>query len=184
MFEAVRLGLSYCRERCSQILYVGGCPVLFCRNGGAIMEEFGGWRPSYQSRGGHRSNPAAGCGIDPFVPGKRRTAGRSGEAHAEVEYIEGWKILGAFHPAGEKNQDQRLEAQYRANIQRHRVKVQLVNTKPYFGPGMVTLLRQIQVSAPVREASEKQRFHTAKHGRYDGGGGNRSETRVRGASRR
>ena len=35
------------------------------------------------------------------------------------------------------------------------VKVRLTNRKPFFGPGMVTLLREIESLGSVREASEK-----------------------------
>ena len=36
-----------------------------------------------------------------------------------------------------------------------RVKVQLVRSEPFFGPGMATLLKQIQALGSVREACEK-----------------------------
>lgn len=36
-----------------------------------------------------------------------------------------------------------------------RIKVQLVRNEPFFGPGMVTLLKQIQALGSVREACEK-----------------------------
>ena len=36
-----------------------------------------------------------------------------------------------------------------------RVKVQLVRNEPFFGPGIVTLLKQIQALGSVREACEK-----------------------------
>ena len=55
MFEAVRLGLSYCRERCSQIFV---CPVDVPFFSAGTVERL--WKssaevaiPSYQNRGGH-----------------------------------------------------------------------------------------------------------------------------------
>ena len=157
MFEAVRLGLSYCRERCSQIFV---CPVDVPFFSAGTVERL--WKssaevaiPSYQNRGGHPVKIRRQA-VESILSyrGNDGLRGAIREAHAEVEYIE-VEDVGSVSPAGERKSDQRLEAQYRSELSRARVKVQLVNTKPYFGPGMVTLLKQIRSLGSVREASEK-----------------------------
>ena len=53
-----------------------------------------------------------------------------------------------------KNSDE-IVRQYGESRMRATVKVRLTNRKPFFGPGMVTLLREIESLGSVREASEK-----------------------------
>lgn len=157
MFEAVKLGLRYCQERCSQIFV---CPVDVPFFSSKTVERL--WKspaevaiPSYKKRGGHpvklRKQAVESILLYQGSDGLR---GAIREAHAKIEYIE-VEDEGSVSPAGERTADHRLEAQYRSELSRARVKVQLVNTKPYFGPGMVTLLKQIQSLGSVREASEK-----------------------------
>ena len=152
-----RLGLSYCRERCSQIFV---CPVDVPFFSAGTVERL--WKssaevaiPSYQNRGGHPVKIRRQA-VESILSyrGNDGLRGAIREAHAEVEYIE-VEDVGSVSPAGERKSDHRLEAQYRSELSRARVKVQLVNTKPYFGPGMVTLLKQIRSLGSVREASEK-----------------------------
>ncbi len=157
MFEAVKLGLRYCKSRCDAIFV---CPVDVPFFSSETVVRL--WEssadvaiPSYKKRGGHPVKIRRQAVDSIFsYDGDEGLRGAIRSVHGKTEYIE-VKDEGSVSSAGVPEKDRRLDEEYRNDLQRVRTKVQLVNTKPYFGPGMVTLLKQIQSLGSVREASEK-----------------------------
>lgn len=157
MFEAVRLGLNYCKEWCDSMFV---CPVdvpfFSAETVERLLESNAEVAiPSYKNRGGHpvRIQKQVVEMILAYT-GKDGLRGAIRHADTRIEYI-AVKDEGSVSPAGATNKDRQLEMQNRQELTGVRTKVQLVNKKPYFGPGTVTLLKQIHSLGSVREASEK-----------------------------
>lgn len=157
MFDSVKTGLSYLKSRCEKVFI---CPVdvpFFSSDTLKILLETDGEVviPSYDYRGGHPvlldqsvfSNILSYEGTDGL-----RGAIRSLESKPVYVTIED---LGTVEPVKHDGVDPELVEEHHRNLNRAQVKVRLVHTKPYFGPGTVTLLRQIHRLGAVREASEK-----------------------------
>lgn len=157
MIDSVKIGLRYLMTRCEKILV---CPVdvpffsaetverLLAVDASVVI-------PSYNRRGGH-----------PVVLGKEvfsdilkysGTGGLRGAIKSmphKPKYITLNDEGIASSVKGDRFRKEVAEA-HQQNLTRAQVKVRLVHAKPYFGPGMVTLLRQVHSLGAVREASEK-----------------------------
>lgn len=157
MLDSVRLGLNYLQDRCDRVLI---CPVdvpffsadtverLLKINASVVI-------PSYDYRGGHPVVLAKKVFSD--IMNYNGTEGLRGAIKGlsqKPEYVE-LKDEGIASPIQNGTIKQAVAEVHHKNLDRAQVKVRLVHTKPYFGPGMVTLLRQIHRLGAVREASEK-----------------------------
>lgn len=157
MFDAVKLGLSYLQSRCEKVFV---CPVdvpFFSADTVKTLLETKGdvVIPSYNHHGGHPVllDETVFAEIMDFEgAGGLRGAIRSLNRKPSYVSIED---VGTVKPVKEERLDPELVEAHHRNLNRAQVKLRLVHTKPYFGPGTVTLLRQIQRLGAVREASEK-----------------------------
>lgn len=157
MLDSVKLGLDYLKERCRKVLI---CPVdvpffsmetveqLLKADAAVVI-------PSYQYRGGHPVMLDQRIFSDILdYRGGDGLRGAIKALHGKPEYIE-IEDQGAVEPVRDGNLKKQAAEAYHQKLKRAQVKVRLVYTKPYFGPGTVTLLRQIHSLGVVREASEK-----------------------------
>lgn len=157
MIDSVKLGLEYLEERCSKVFV---CPVdvpffstktvekLLAASGAVVI-------PSYNYRGGHPVVLTNGIFSD--IINYQGTEGLRGAIRAlpeKPEYVE-LEDEGIASPIENGNVKEDVAKAHHKNLNRAQVKVRLTHTKPYFGPGTVTLLRQIHSLGAVREASEK-----------------------------
>lgn len=158
MLDSVKTGLSYLKERCSRVFI---CPVdvpffLLETLEQLLSEEKPVVIPSYNHRGGHPV--LLGEKIFSDVIKYEGTGGLRGALRSlgqKPVYVE-MRDPGTVEPVLEDSGIQETVAEaYQRNLKRAHVKVQLIHTKPYFGPGTVTLLRQIHRLGSVREASER-----------------------------
>lgn len=157
MLDAIRVGLNYLKGRCDSVFI---CPVevsFFTEDTVRKLLESSAdiTIPSYHRRAGH-----------PVRISSRRI-------EDIINYKEGGGLRGAYRAAGitpeyvtvedkgilaRANQPEEVKALPKQNIQtsvRVQVKVRLVKETPFFGPGTVTLLKQIAALNSVREASAK-----------------------------
>lgn len=157
MLDSVKLGLGYLKERCSRVFI---CPVdvpffsmetvekLLKVEGTVVI-------PSYDYRGGHPVLLDQEIFSDILCyRGKDGLRGAIKFLSQKPEYVE-IKDPGTVEPVLDGSIRQTLIETHHRSLNRAQVKVRLVHTKPYFGPGTVTLLRQIHRLESVREASEK-----------------------------
>ena len=157
MIDSVRLGLEYLSERCSKVFI---CPVdvpffsmrtvekLLASDGAVVI-------PSYDNRGGHPVVLTDEIFSD--IINYQGTEGLRGAIRALAEkpkYV-GLEDEGVASPIKNGTVKADVAKTHHKNLNRAQVKVRLTHTKPYFGPGTVTLLRQIHSLGAVREASEK-----------------------------
>lgn len=157
MLDAIQIGLEYLKERCDSVLV---CPVevsFFTEQTVRMLLDSSAdiTIPSYHRRAGHpvRINSRRISDIMNYkdadgLRGAFRTAGIT----PEYVNVEDEGIL------ARANQPEEMKALPKQNTQtavRVQVKVRLVKETPFFGPGIVTLLKQIAVLNSVREASAK-----------------------------
>lgn len=157
MIDSVKLGLNYLEERCKKVFI---CPVdvpffsvktvekLLAADAAVVI-------PSYNYRGGHPVVLRNEIFSD--IINYQGTEGLRGAIRAlpeKPEYVE-LEDEGIASPVGNGNVKEDVAETHHRNLNRAQVKVRLTHTKPYFGPGTVTLLRQIHSLGAVREASEK-----------------------------
>lgn len=157
MIDSVKLGLEYLKERCRKVFV---CPVdvpffsiktveKLLAAGGAVVI------PSYNYRGGHPVMLTDR--IFSEIINYQGTDGLRGAIRAlpgKPEYVE-LEDEGVASPIENGNVKEDVAKTHHEDLNRAQAKVRLIHTKPYFGPGMVTLLRQIHRLGAVREASEK-----------------------------
>lgn len=157
MFASVKQGISYLESRCERVFV---CPVgvamfsnetvdRLLKNPAPVVI------PSFHYRAGHPI--LINASLIPLIlqyqgNGGLRGAIRSLEIDPSYEAVEDKGILIGTDNAEPDNE---LVQQYKESRMRATVKVRLANRKPFFGPGMVTLLREIDSLGSVREASEK-----------------------------
>lgn len=157
MMDSVRLGLNYLKDRCDKVFI---CPVdvpffssetverLLEVNAPVVI-------PSYGYRGGHPVVLAKEIFSDIIeYKGTEGLRGAIKGLDRKPEYVE-LKDEGITSPIENGTMKEEVAEAHHKNLHRAQVKVRLTNTKPYFGPGTVTLLRQIHRLGVVREASEK-----------------------------
>lgn len=155
--DAVRTGLDYLKGRCERVFI---CPVevtffseqtlfsLLERKGDIVI-------PSCRRRAGHPVLVSGKC--IPAILDYRGADGLRGafrQADAEPEYVN-VEDKGILAHADEPQEVEALPKENTQNSVRVQVKVRLVRETPFFGPGTVTLLKQIAALHSVREASEK-----------------------------
>lgn len=157
MLDSVKLGLDYLKERCEKVFV---CPVdvpffsmetverLLKVDAAVVI-------PSYQYRGGHPVMLDQKIFSDILnYKGEDGLRGAIKSLHQKPIYIE-IEDRGTVEPVQEGKVKEPVAEEHHRKLDRAQVKVRLAHTKPYFGPGTVTLLRQIQSLGAVREASEK-----------------------------
>lgn len=157
MMDSVKLGLKYLEERCDKVFV---CPVdvpffrketilkLLEANSSVTI-------PSYQGKGGHSvllAHKVFKALYD--YQGKLGLKGFIQAMEQPPQYVETDDPGISAHVYPDTVQEELAEACHQ-RLHRVQVKVRLVHTKPYFGPGVVTLLREIHSLGAVREASEK-----------------------------
>lgn len=157
MLDSAKIGLAYLKNRCERIMITPVDVPLFSMQ---TVEELMTCTekialPSYQMRSGHPIMVHR-----ELVPAILAYEGEDGlrgclrSLNQKIHYVnvedEGIRIDSADEENllqhAEKNQDEMMHVN---------VKVQLINRKAFFGPGLVTLLKQIQSLNSVKEASEK-----------------------------
>ena len=157
MFTGVKQGISYLESRCKRIFV---CPVEVAMFAKETVEQLLKNPaqiviPSVDYHAGHPI--LLDTSLVPKIlkyqgEGGLRGAIRSLQISPSYEVVEDKGIL-----TWEDSSDARKDViyQYKQSRMRATVKVRLANRKPFFGPGMVTLLREIDSLNSVREASEK-----------------------------
>lgn len=157
MLDAVKMGLAYLQGRCERILV---CPVdVPFFSAGTVQEllevDAPVVIPSCQYRGGH---PVL-LGRNVFAQILNYTGGDG--LRGAIKSLP-WKPVyleledeGITSPLENGKVQAAVVKSHQKELHRAQVKVRLVHTKPYFGPGTVTLLRQIHSLGAVREACEK-----------------------------
>ena len=157
MFSGVKKGLSYLEARCERIFV---CPVeiaLFTKDTVEQLMKNPAKLviPSVNYHAGHPILISASLVTSILgYQGEKglRGAIQSLSVEPVYEVVEDEGIL--VRADSVKNSDE-IVRQYGETRMRATVKVRLTNRKPFFGPGMVTLLREIESLGSVREASEK-----------------------------
>lgn len=157
MMDSVKLGLKYLEERCDKVFV---CPVdvpffqketilkLLEKNSPVTI-------PSYQGRGGHPVLLTHRIFRDFYAyQGEMGLKGFIQSMEQPPEYVETDDPGISAHVYPDSIQEELAEACHQ-RLHRVQVKVRLVHTRPYFGPGTVTLLREIHSLGSVRDASEK-----------------------------
>ena len=157
MFSGVKKGLSYLEARCERIFV---CPVeiaLFTKDTVEQLMKNPAKLviPSVNYHAGHPILISAS--LVTSILGYQGENGLRGAIQSlsiepVYEVVEDEGIL--VRADSVKNSDE-IVRQYGETRMRATVKVRLTNRKPFFGPGMVTLLREIESLGSVREASEK-----------------------------
>lgn len=164
MLDSVKIGLLYLKERCSRAFI---CPVdvpffkketverLLEKQALAVI-------PSYDRKGGHPI--LVDQALFPRILTYEGKDGLRGVLHSLPQkpvYVD-ISDQGTIAPVYNGEIQKEAAEAYHQNLDRVQVKVRLAHTKPYFGPGMVTLLRQIDALGAVREASEKSGISYSK----------------------
>lgn len=157
MLDFVKAGLDYLRKSCGRIFFCPADVPLFTEETLRKMEEQKSpvVIPLYEGRKGHPIlfDTALADQIA-FYTGERGLKGaidRSGAETALVQVEDGGVLIRArredrFEEISQRDQASRIHP---------RVKLQLTGTEPFFGPGIMVLLRQIDILGSVREACEK-----------------------------
>lgn len=157
MIDSVKIGLKYLKERCDKVFV---CPVDVPFFSAETVERLAAVNapiviPSYNYKGGHPVVLAKEVFSDIIeYSGNDGLRGAIRSQQRKPEYVE-LNDEGIASPVTDGTYKEAVAEVHHQNLNRAQVKVRLVHTKPYFGPGMVTLLRQIHSLGAVREASEK-----------------------------
>lgn len=164
MLDSAKIGFRYLQECCDRILF---CPadipfftfetveMLLKRKGKLVL-------PSCRNKAGHPALIHAS--LIPFIlnyTGERGLKGALDAAGAEAEYVE-VEDEGTTLKSNSEELLKRLERRHNTTLMRPHVKVTLMNQRPCFGPGTVTLLKQIDCLGSVREACEKSGISYSK----------------------
>lgn len=157
MLTCVKKGISYLQSRCKRIFV---CPVevaLFTKNTvKQLLENQASLViPSIDYHAGHPI--LFDASLVPSILKYNGEGGLRGALHklGINPVFEVVNDKGILVRADSVDTDDQFVQQYGESRMRATVKVRLTNRKPFFGPGMVTLLREIDSLGSVREASEK-----------------------------
>ncbi len=164
MFDSVKIGLDYLKDRCDRVLF---CPVdvpfFSDETVDRLLEQEGQWvYPFCNGRIGHPIR------IDTeLIPKILSYAGEGGLKGALDSLGIKPVILevndeGAITDADTEEDYRHLVEIHNARLMRPQVKVSLVKKKPFFGPGTVTILKQIDNLGSVREACQKSGISYSK----------------------
>ena len=154
MFSSVKKGLSYLETRCERIFV---CPVLFTKDTVEQLMKNPAKLviPSVNYHAGHPILISASLVASILgYQGEKGLRGAIQSLSVKPAY-EVVKDEGILVRADSVKDSDEIVRQYGETRMRATVKVRLTNRKPFFGPGMVTLLREIESLGSVREASEK-----------------------------
>lgn len=158
LLEDVREGLCYLRERCAGVFF---CPltVPFFKTETLerMMEGKGSLiLPSFRGRTGHPILFSSEAMKEIFSyhggGGLRDACGALPDSLIERIAVEDEGILVHVSHGGDFEE---LERKSEARLIRPELRLRISREKPIFGPGMVTLLRQIEALGSVREACER-----------------------------
>ncbi|MCI9440114.1 MAG: NTP transferase domain-containing protein [Ruminococcus sp.] len=154
MLDSAKLGLRYLRERCGKVLF---CPVdvpFFMEDTAEQLLETSGEfiLPVCQEQPGY---PV--CIDSPLIPAILEYQGNQGFQGAltavDVEPVcLPVQDEGILTGAESQSVYQELAKVHDEKLMRPQVKVRLINKKPFFGPGTMTLLKQIDSLGSVKEA--------------------------------
>lgn len=157
MIDSAKIGMAYLQGRCDRVLF---CPVdvsfFKTETVKKVLEQEGPFVvPVYQGKSGH---PV--CIDDTLIPMILNYQGKRGIKGAlyscdirpvKVDVDDEGALSAIDTPEGY----QHLVELHNSSLIHPRIKTQLAGTKPFFGPGAVTLLKQIDRLGSVREACEK-----------------------------
>lgn len=157
MFDSAKIGLSYLKDRCDRILFCPADIPFFSEETVKMMLACDGKLvlPVCKGRQGH---PV--LIHQSLIPDILKYQGERGLKGA----LDGLDIRPVWIPVQDEGsvikpdteeECRRLTEFHNSRLMRPLVKVRLANQKPFFGPGTVTLLRQIERLGSVREACEK-----------------------------
>lgn len=157
MIDSAKIGMAYLQKRCDRILF---CPVdvsfFTAETVGKVLEQEGPLVvPIYQGKSGH---PV--CVDDVLIPAILAYQGERGIKGALYSLgVEPVKVdvddEGVLSRTDTPEDYRHLVELHNSGLIHPRIKTQLVKQKPFFGPGAVTLLKQIERLGSVREACEK-----------------------------
>lgn len=164
LFDFARIGLKYLENRCDQVFFCpAGIPFFTEKTLKSLLEQPGEIViPRYNGRRGHPVRFGAR-----FIPSILKYQGERGLKGAldslgvtaqEVPVDDEGVVVDADVPGNY----QRILEIHDAKLMRPQVKVRLANHRPFFGPGAVTLLRQIDRLESVREACGKMGISYSK----------------------
>lgn len=157
MIDSAKIGMAYLQGRCDRILF---CPVdvsfFTVETVRKVLEQEGPLVvPVYQGKSGH---PVCIDGtLIPMLmsyPGDRGIKGALysfGIRPVRVDVEDEGALSATDTPEGYRH----LVEFHNSSLIHPRIKTQLAGQKPFFGPGAVTLLKQIDRLGSVREACEK-----------------------------
>ena len=164
LFDSARMGLEYLKNRCDQVFF---CPVdipFFTEQTlRSLLEQPGEIViPKYNGRRGHPVRFDAG-----LIPSILKYQGDRGLKGAlDSLGIAAYEVPvddeGVVVDADEPRNYQHILKLHDEKLMRPQVKVRLANHRPFFGPGAVTLLRQIDRLESVREACGKMGISYSK----------------------
>lgn len=157
MFDSAKMGLSYLKNQCDRILF---CPVdvpffsdetvekLLKQDGEIVF-------PICKEKIGHPIR--IDSSLLPQILEYKGDGGLKGAIDSlDVEPVRLYvKDEGAITDADTEEDYRHLVEIHNARLMRPQVKVSIARKKPFFGPGTVTLLKQIDILGSVREACEK-----------------------------
>lgn len=157
MLDAAKMGLLYLKDRCEKILFCPADISFFSENTvkKLLEQEEKIALPVWKGKRGHPVMLHTSLIPDILkYQGDRGLKGALDSLQADQACIS-VEDEGAVTKANTVQDFQRLIRSHNSHLMRPQVKVRLANQKPFFGPGTVTLLRQIECLGSVREACEK-----------------------------
>ncbi len=157
MMDSAKIGLAYLRDRCDQVFF---CPVdvpLFKEKTVRSMREQEG-QVVYPVCQEHLGHPVRiGSSLIPSILaylGDNGLKGALDSLRTDRVYLP-VKDEGILIDVDTQEDYQHLLELHNTELMRPQIKVRLTGQKPFFGPGMVTLLREINSTESVREACAK-----------------------------
>lgn len=157
MFDSAKIGFDYLKGRCDRILFTPADVPFFTEETVSMLLKAQGELvcPSLRGVTGHPILISASLlsGILSYqgYGGLKGALEHSGVKAVEVPVDD----AGIVMDADTKEDYERLVNLHNTRLMRAQIQVRLVNQKPFFGPGTVTLLRQIDRMESVRDACEK-----------------------------
>ncbi|MCI8292130.1 MAG: NTP transferase domain-containing protein [Hespellia sp.] len=160
MLDSARIGLRYLQERCDSIFFCPADLPFFSMK--TVRKMWEAWEKERSvvipSCGGKAGHPVLiPTSLVPFIldyQGERGLKGALDSSGVEPVYVT-VEDKGAILKSKSEEELKELVRLHDAAWMRPHVKVRLINRHPCFGPGTVTLLRQIDSLGSVREACEK-----------------------------
>lgn len=164
MFDSVKIGLEYLQDRCARILVTPvDVPFFSDKTAGSLLRSEAKLAvPSYQMKSGHPI--MIHRDMVPAILAYQGEGGLKGCIHSLNEAIQYIAVEDEGIAVDSRDEKELLQMAEKKQDQMLHVgaKVQLFNRKAFFGPGIVTLLKQIDRLGSVREASEKSGISYSK----------------------